>query len=339
MNEDRQNLVVTQAARWYARLHASDCTESDLREFAQWRELSVENAKAYLAAERIASVVSHGVIADERLRTLANAELVKPVSRVGSRASSQWRAAATLLVCVSMGLLVAKYLEAGRDSKIATLNLSNTTKQWQRFELKDGSVMILDAGSDVAVSISKVERRVELRTGRAYFEVVHDISRPFFVNAGSTRTVDLGTRFQVERTLHEVGITLVEGSVDVSGASSDHNWRETLLPGEQLMIDADTNVKQRRSVNASALTSWSHGRLEFNGTPLSEALGEINRYSNSKIRLGDERLGSIPIGGSFVAGGDIDQLVDALVAVLPLRVVHVGANEIVLFQRFESEAP
>ena len=39
----------------------------------------------------------------------------------------------------------------------------------------------------------------------------------------------------------------------------------------------------------------------------------------------------------IVTRKQVDRLVEALAAVLSLRVVRVGANEIVLFQRYESE--
>jgi transmembrane sensor len=69
---------------------------------------------------------------------------------------------------------------------------------------------------------------------------------------------------------------------------------------------------------------------------LSEALEEINRYTPVKLRLGDESLGKVPVGGTFVAGADSSQVANALAAALPLHAVQVGAREIVLFRRDDA---
>jgi len=136
-----------------------------------------------------------------------------------------------------------------------------------------------------------------------------------------------------------VSVTLAEGAVAVSDRATSSDWSETLAPGEQLKISTATGVKEKLNVDTTALTSWSHGRLIFKDSPLTEVLDELNRYAATKIRIGDNRLASIPIGGDFIAGGSSEQVVDALAALLPLRVVYIGPNEIVLFHRYEIETP
>ena len=85
----------------------------------------------------------------------------------------------------------------------------------------------------------------------------------------------------------------------------------------------------------SIATSWSRGRLQFRDTPLADAVNEINRYATKKVRLGDPSLASLPIGGNFIAG-DSDLIVDALAAVLPLRIVNGGDKEIILVRRYDG---
>lgn len=42
-----------QAAQWYARLHAPDCTAEEREAFAQWLTADAQNERAYRALERI----------------------------------------------------------------------------------------------------------------------------------------------------------------------------------------------------------------------------------------------------------------------------------------------
>jgi transmembrane sensor len=85
-------------------------------------------------------------------------------------------------------------------------------------------------------------------------------------------------------------------------------------------------------------TSWSRGRLLFRGTPLAEAIEEVNRYSARKVRLADPSLADLAIGGNFIAG-DSELIVSAFAAALPIRAVEGGGGEILLFRRYETDSP
>ena len=50
--------------------------------------------------------------------------------------------------------------------------------------LADGSQVTLNTGTQLRVSITEHERRAELASGEAYFEIAKDPSRPFVVKAG-----------------------------------------------------------------------------------------------------------------------------------------------------------
>ena len=83
------------------------------------------------------------------------------------------------------------------------------------------------------------------------------------------------------------------------------------------------------------MTSWRQGRHLFRATPLAEAVEEVNRYASRKVRLGDPALAELQVGGNFIAG-DSEQIVAAFAAVLPVRIVQGGNNEIILFHSSDS---
>jgi transmembrane sensor len=196
----------------------------------------------------------------------------------------------------------------------------------------------LDVGSEISVTFSEGQRRIALVEGRALFEVAHDATRPFIVSAGESTTTALGTHFQVQREGQEVSVTLTEGSIAVASDSEQSSWRERLVPGEQISLSADGRVHGKRTIDTQTVTSWSRGRLVFRGTPLGEALQEVNRYGSRKVRLGDPDLATLPVGGNFIAG-ETELIVSAFAAVLPLRVVQGSGDEIILFRRYETDAP
>lgn len=329
MEKNTIELAKVAAVRWYARLRAPDCTQSERNEFEKWLKTSAEHAKAYGRAEKLADMVTLAAKQDQRFIGLADAAL----TRRSLPDISRWHVAAVLIAGTALALFGVANLSGLRDAEVLTA-YHNSTKQQQRYVLQDGSVVYLDVNSSMVVSVSKARRSVKLHEGRAYFEVIHDAQKPFLVDAGAVRTTDLGTRFEVALShAHDVSVTLVDGAVEITDQAQRGKWQQNLVPGEQVTLKAGTMSLEKHSVDAEAVTSWSSGRLVFKGTPLNVALEELNRYSDCKILLGDSSLASIPIGGNFIAGGDSAQVVDALAAVLPIRVVRVGPNEIVLFQR------
>lgn len=343
--------TIRQAALWYARLRAPDCGPAERHAFREWLESNPSHRQAYQSAERAARLVSNQITADARLRALAE-EALKPVPhspekefRHGQSAfqprvflRSQIRYAAALVLGMSIALYLASSKYDLDDSAEPVVGYVNSELIKQRIELNDGSVVQLDVGSSITVELTAKERRIELNNGRAYFDVAHDASRPFTVSASGTQVVALGTEFQVELLPQRqtVTVTLAEGSVAVSETKKRSPWREVLAPGQQLQFDEVSRRHTKLNIDAERVTSWSAGRLVFDDTPLSQALSEINRYAKTKIVLGDASLANVPIGGNFLAGGDTQEFVETLSAVLPLRSIRTGANEIALFQRHSS---
>jgi transmembrane sensor len=329
MEQNTNELARLAAVRWYARLRAPDCTQSERNEFEQWLKASADNARAYIRAEKLAYLVAAATKKDSRFSQLAETALAKPKQSDISR----WQVAAALIIGIALALFgIVNQSHLGGSEAVTAYH--NSTKQQQRYVLQDGSVVFLDVNSSMNVNIGKVQRNVSLLRGRAYFEVVHDVQKPFLVYAGNLRTTDLGTRFEVALSeQRDVSVTLVDGAIEVANQRDKGRAQQSLIPGEQVVLRAGAMSLEKHEVDAAAVTSWSSGRLVFKGTPLATALDELNRYSDCKIVLGDSSLASVPIGGNFIAGADSTQVVDALAAVLPIRVVHVGLNEIVLFQR------
>ena len=202
--------------------------------------------------------------------------------------------------------------------------------------LSDGSIVQLDVGTRMTAQMSPDRRRITLLSGRAMFDVAHDRTRPFSVAAADSRTTALGTRFQVELEPAQVVVTLAQGSVAIDDESVAHDWHEQLRPGEQLSVDMKTALLTKTTVDPSVVTSWTRGRHLFRGTPLHEAVDEVNRYAQKKIRIGDPSLADLPVGGNFIAG-DSELIVAAFAAVLPLSVVNDGNKEIILFRRHDSQ--
>jgi transmembrane sensor len=325
------------AAYWYARLAAPDCSAQERAEFEHWLASDARHAQAFASVERMDATVTR-LAPNARLAALADAAFADSATRNrGTRIRPRW-------IAVPLSLAAAVLVFIGAVRLLPELEMRNTPSvsyqtsagETRALTLSDGSTVRLDVASAIEVQMYKDERRITLTSGRAYFTVAHDVSRPFAVTANGVRTVALGTQFEVQQDKNQVIVTLAEGSVLVSDAGAVvPAWEEKLMPGDQLRVTDGAEASQRRTVNPEHVASWMQGRHVFEHTPLAEAIEEINRYSERKIRLGDPSLAELPIGGNFVAGNG-ELIASSIAAALPITLVEAGPDEIILFRRYDS---
>jgi len=323
------------AARWYARIHAPDCTGRDREAFEKWLRSDPAHWHAYANAERTVRRFDQLIEEDDGLRALADDVCGEPVTTTRRRWAVPAALAASLIVALVAFRMVG-FVEHSAPAEV----FATRSDQQRDVTLADHSVVHLDVGSEISVNIGDRTREITLTRGRALFDVAKDRERPFMVTAGRTRTTALGTKFQVQQSGERVIVVLAEGSVSVAPFNQETPaepapWEERLAPGEQLSVEGRRAPPVKISVDTYMVTSWSRGRLVFRGTPLAAAVEEVNRYSTRKLRVADPSLASLPVGGNFIAG-DSELILSAFEAALPLRSVDGGGGEILLFRRYES---
>lgn len=301
------------AAQWFNLERSGDMTVDDARRFREWLDMSGDHRLAY---DRIARVwaIAGTAAEDPALRT-AGAVIAEPDEVPAP--PQRWRAlamAASLLLAVTVGwtALDSGLFGAGAPATSEQQVFRTGTGQRTMITLPDKSVVTLDAETMVRLGDNAHERRVELLGGRAFFRVAKDPSRPFIVVAGDKSVRALGTAFEVSFDNGNMVVTLAEGKVRVAEAapgSKPGNSAE-MVPGAQLVIGADHNWTMNR-VDVEKETSWTDGRLIFMGDPLSDAIAEMNRYSDRKLVFKDGTIPAKDVVGVFKSG-DVDGFVKAL---------------------------
>jgi transmembrane sensor len=308
-----------EAAAWFARLKQRRVESADIQAFSDWRR-TPENAEAFARIEAMwdaAEVLAH----DSDMAELTLAAARRGAPRPRSRIQTGWRPAAAALAAVAV-------LGSGLLWLMAQPKVYATDVGEQRLvRLADGSTVRLDTASRIAVRLRGRERRVELVSGQALFDVRHDAARPFVVEAGETAVTALGTRFDVRRLGAEVRVVLVEGRVRVDAPTGRTRRSWTLHPGQQVVPSAPSPVVT--AVDAAQATSWTTGRLVFDRTPLRNAIAEVNRYSPTKIELRAGAVSGIPVSGAFDAG-DLDGFVSAVTELYPIAASPAEDGVIVL---------
>ncbi|OLU33112.1 iron dicitrate transport regulator FecR [Pseudomonas sp. PA15(2017)] len=191
--------------------------------------------------------------------------------------------------------------------------------------LSDGSSVVMDADSAIAVRYSADERHVELRRGAAYFNVVPG-EIPFTVAAAGGEARVLGTRFEVRRLGEGARVSVQQGRVAVRGGPLE---APRVLTADQQVSYLDGVSGNPLAVDTGALTAWRDGRLSFYHAPLGEVLDELRRYYPGRIVLLDDALRGKRVSGSF-ASQDPGAILDALQGVVGFEQHKVLGRLIIL---------
>lgn len=189
--------------------------------------------------------------------------------------------------------------------------------------LPDGSIVELKVGAEISVHYEAASRRVTLIKGEAYFRVMKDATRPFYVEANGIAVRAVGTAFSVQLQPSAVEIFVKEGAVDVGhalmGQAPAGGDRRVVRVNAGKRFVALTKLRSPKSLKGAApirlesvaepqgLTeaemnhqlAWRDTRQDFSGTTLSEAVALLNRHNLTQLIIEDPVVGAWQITGSF----------------------------------------
>jgi transmembrane sensor len=315
-----KGMLRREAASWLARLQSGRDPEIG-RKLGEWRDADPRHAEAFDRVSR-----SYELAGLLRQSSAARPEIRQPAVR-----EPRWRpavaAAAAVAVLVPVGLLLSR----GGGLPVAgtgRLTLMTEVGEIERFELADGSRVTLDTASRVEVSIGGPHRSAHLRYGRARFEIAA-ARQPFLVETpGATASVGHGS-IDVEHIGAEGRVEVLAGVAEVRASGAPEASAVALRAGEAMAVDA--GGAGRKSAAADAQTDWTRGMLQFEATPLAEAVATANRYSKRHIVLSAE-LGALRVTGAFRAG-DTAGLARALAAAFGLSIQQRAGGDLLLSRR------
>jgi transmembrane sensor len=318
-----------EAATWAWRLDANPVSAAEQSAFDSWLRRDPRHRRAYDELSAVWNALDGLAEAkrDEKIATFS----VKSQRFMLHGRGRWWAAAAALLLVVLGGTM---WLQRGNESQ----TLATAVGQQRNVTLADGSIVTLNTNTIVETNLRRHVREIYLRKGEAHFQVAHDRSRPFLVHAGDAVVRAVGTQFEV-RLMGDshVDVVVNEGRVEVQStpvlaaaanptgsASPKHSLAparvHTLAAGQELSSQSgDYAVIPVSTVELSSALAWREGAIVFEGQPLSQAIAEIERYTDARIVISDAQTADMRVGGRFRTG-DIQEFFDALQTALPVSV-------------------
>jgi len=319
-----------EAAAWLVLLEREDVSPANLAEFKRWLNASERHKAAFASI----SALWDDLAVLSELNDIAASNEALPPHRVARR---QWLTGLAASIALLAGVGGGQFILHGRDAKNAAGTYATATGEQRTVELADGSRVELNTGSRIEVAFSSSARYVRLIAGEAFFDVAHDQRRPFAVAAGDSLVEAVGTAFNVRlRERNAIEVTVEVGQVAVATAvtaaeridPAERGPRAMLFAGQSTVFtERIEEIVQMPTSELDRKLAWRSGLLVYAGTPLSEVVADISRYTDMTIEIPDLPLALKPVGGYFRVG-QIEALFEALEVNFAIRVERVGPNHV-----------
>lgn len=312
MDADRDNAherASAQATDWLILLQDHPNDPGLLRQFRAWSAASPLNATAWAKTDHIAGMITRmpPSFADH-WQPLLEAHRSRK-SGISSFLSGRRKVRIWLAKPKRVGRLGLAFAAAAITACLAVLVVPNAMLRLRAdyvtghgeirtIELTDGSSVVLAPDSAIRVSYNDGKRRVELLSGEAFFEVVHDAGRPFQVGVEGIEATDLGTAFDVYREGDGTSIAVQHGRVRVDYCTVSPPVSETLEAYQALRVTwAGTVVRSEEP--AGQIAAWREHQLIARDQPMREVVNRLRPYFSGIIIIGNSALENQPVTGVY----------------------------------------
>lgn len=243
--------------------------------------------------------------------------------------------AASFILMVVAGVWWMNAKDNVSDQNKNIVSTKNGSKS--RIQLPDGTVVWLNAGSKILynAAYNKTSREIQL-TGEAFFEVVHDASRPFIIHTRVMNIKVLGTIFNVKAYPNDkvTETSLIKGSIEVSfpgrntkniilkpnekitvvndgkNLNAKVNSANDFIDGNDEFSPADTegdapevtvsNLTYQTADSAIAETAWAlKSELIFRSRSFKDLSKDMERWFNVTIQFADKNISEVKFTGLF----------------------------------------
>ncbi len=330
------SIMLDRASAWYLRIHGAEATDRDIQQHADWL---LEDPTHLLAYEQVAETVKSASIFEAAARTMFsdvfNSESPKTHGHKGWRtifSQLTWpQYAITAAAVAAMAFIAILPNTALYDNPSTPHYFRANTDRIETVKLADGSRVSMFMGSEMTFTIKDGARIVDLPKGRAFFDVVSDNSKPFYVNFSDHQVRVVGTRFEVVNLAGLERVAVNKGLVSVAMRASEIKKSAPILlePGITVEFQTANPDPILNAVDPRTIGAWKEGVLVFKDAPLDKVVASIDQlFPATQITLGDASLKTRNFSGALVVSNS-ETMSKQLAQFLSLN-IHVTGSSILL---------
>lgn len=274
-------------------------------------------------------------ISHEKISARANFTTAETDNRYEERAprpfgyfKKKWQLAASVTILLAFSTAAYQYYHFENNSspsKVAaivsaqpeTIARHNTTQKSMTVLLPDGSSAVLLPGGQIEyLSQNSTGNRAVTLTGKAFFEIVKDKNRPFYVFTDGITTKVLGTSFLIDAPADtdEVKVEVKTGRVSVFKANKQNVFAlEGVMEGQTTILTPNQKSAFSRSkgeaIKPLETTSPNEGAkseasfdqsFAFDDTPAAEVFDALQRTYNIPIHFDRALLKDCTLNATLV---------------------------------------
>lgn len=285
--------LLSEALDWLLELNTRPACRETQEAFRVWLSRSELHRKAWDQAEKTWQLLGEVPPVHESLWKRSDNAVA--TTKAARRRPRIWHAVAAMAAAACLAALFAT------PSLLLSWQADYITRaaETMRLTLEDGTVIEMSGDSAIVSDITPSSRRVTLLAGEAFFDVTHDESRPFVVNAGDVAISVLGTVFDVQLGDAETTVELARGRVALSYEGTDRKQTFELSSGEMATVDHSTGAVMRNAIAQEDIAAWRTGKMFVHDITVAAAVERLQRYHSAWITLADPTLASRRVTGLY----------------------------------------
>lgn len=330
-----QNSVEEQANAWLVCLYSEQISDATKEDFLTWLQASKKHASVYKQVEQAwrdiplaENIVEHESLVEHKGTVAAQSQAdveQTQTNKVVSIANRSHKKMNTLLaIAASLIITITGYTlwwpQASQTQQYAT-----AVGELKTITLPDNSLVYLAAKSTFTSYFSANERKVNLTSGTAYFDIEPNKNKPFYVVAGASEITVIGTEFEVRKGQEHTRISVTEGVVSLSTILPSHSntidnpLKEMLTVGQRAFMAKNGDLIAKNNVEKNNVATWKSGRLIYLDEKLDVIVEDVNRYRSVPIIIKSDELKEL----TFTASFDVDKSEEMLTALQQLPNINV----------------
>jgi len=324
----------------FERYIQNQATSDEIKRLSLWIK---NNQEISLWLEQQIMMSSSSIDADIQIRMLRNIEAeidnkgreIDETQNPNRFQLNKWLRVAAMFILPLLTAAGMYFFMSPNQASKAPLVVAVERGQKANITLPDGSKVWLNSQSKLTYSDNFNIKKRELQLdGEAYFEVAHNLKKPFIVYSNDIAVEALGTAFSVKAYNEDnlISSILMRGKVRVTTPDGE----AVLLPNDRILYDKTTRKKNLSSVtNATDFTGWIHNELRFENESLSEIAKSIQRVYNVEIIFKSENLKNQRYTGT-INNNSLESVLNILALTSPIS-FQIDKQKVMLFENKDTK--
>lgn len=233
--------------------------------------------------------------------------------------------AAIVVIAMAIGSLINTTIFRNNSSSFTEISVP--AAQMSEVKLPDGTRVQLNSNATFKYSsqFGITNRDVELH-GEAFFDVKQNKQLPFQIKLKNSKIEVLGTSFNVASFDDELTseITLIEGSLQINNLAG--NQLAILKPGQQIVVNADSEKNTIREVNTEFYMSWRDGKIIFDNETLENIAKKMERWYHVDIEFESEDIKQLRLSATILKNKPLTLTYSVFERLLPVIKINYIYN-------------